>query len=87
MRIFENADDRDGTITMWMVFILVIVVLYVFRDKIQDEAGFIVGTLLGYFGAIVQKFFKKENGVANSQLPHSQLPKTKPKRQPFRRVE
>ena len=59
MKIFESADDRDGTITMWMVFILLCVVLYVFRAKIQDEAGFVVGTLLGYFGAIVAEVLQE----------------------------
>ena len=85
MKIFESADDRDGTITMWMVFILLCVVLYVFKEKIQDEAGFVVGTLLGYFGAIVQKFFKKEgNGIPPVEPPE---PKQKQKQiKPFRRV-
>lgn len=79
MAFFENADDRDGTITMWMVFILLCVVLYVFREKIQDEAGFVVGTLLGYFGAIVQKFFKKEGGNGNQPVaPEKPKRKIKP---------
>ena len=68
MALFESADDRDGTITMWMVFILLLVVVYLFKEQIEDEAGFITGTILGYFGAIVQRFFKK-NGDKQIQMP------------------
>ena len=59
-QIFENAEDRDGTIILVLVFTAFAGLIWVFRASITEEvvAG-LAGTLIGSISTMVQSFYRK----------------------------
>ena len=59
-QIFEDAQDRDGTIILILVFVAFGGLLWVFKASITEEvvAG-LAGTLIGSISTMVQSFYRK----------------------------
>ena len=59
-QIFEDAQDRDGTIILILVFLAFGGLIYMFRASITEEvvAG-LAGTLIGSISTMVQSFYRK----------------------------
>ena len=59
-QIFEDAQDRDGTIILIMVFAAFGGLIWVFKASITEEvvAG-LAGTLIGSISTMVQSFYRK----------------------------
>lgn len=59
-QIFEDAQDRDGTIILVLVFAAFGGLIWVFKEKVSAEvvAG-LAGTLIGSISTMVQSFYRK----------------------------
>ena len=59
-QIFEDAQDRDGTIILILVFFAFGGLIWVFKASITEEvvAG-LAGTLIGSISTMVQSFYRK----------------------------
>ena len=59
-QVFEDAQDRDGTIILILVFAAFGGLIWVFKEKVSAEvvAG-LAGTLIGSISTMVQSFYRK----------------------------
>ena len=59
-QIFEDAQDRDGTIILVLVFAAFGGLIWVFKEKVSAEvvAG-LAGSLIGSISTMVQSFYRK----------------------------
>ena len=59
-QIFEDAQDRDGTIVLILVFAAFGGLIWLFKASITEEviAG-LAGTLIGSISTMVQSFYRK----------------------------
>ena len=57
--------EFDSTLTLIGLFILVGMMLYMFRDDIKEDASLVMISLLGYVGLAVKDAFPQQSGNGN----------------------
>ena len=57
--------EFDSTLTLIGLFILVGMMLYMFRDAIKEDASLVMISLLGYVGLAVKDAFPQQGGSAD----------------------
>ena len=68
MKLFESPQDRDGTIVIIAVFVLLAGTLVMFRAILtESEVNFVLGALVNQIGNIVLYLFKRKEDNGNGK--------------------
>ena len=68
MKLFDSPADRDGTITMLFLFVVLVFVLIYFKSSLTaSEINFVLGAIMTQIGNVVMHFFKRKEDNGNGK--------------------